>query len=108
LLAGLDVEYNSVVSAVAARVEPITPSELLSQMIAMNFALRSYKGVMAIKLLLQTPPCVAVVDKEAAVVAAMVVVTLLEVMVVVVAPTTTTDLSVSCVAKLAPQVLETF
>jgi hypothetical protein len=69
LLAGLDVEYNSVVSAVAARVEPITPSELLSQMIAMNFALRSYKGVMAIKLLLQTPPCVAVVDKEAAVVA---------------------------------------
>lgn len=30
VLKGLDLEYNSVVSALAARVEPVTPSELYS------------------------------------------------------------------------------
>jgi hypothetical protein len=44
LLAGLDVEYNSVVSAVAARVEPITPSELLSQMLSHELRLEILQG----------------------------------------------------------------
>jgi hypothetical protein len=79
VLVGLDMEYNSVVSVAVARVEPITPSELLTQM----------------------SPCVVVVVKAVVVVAAVGVAFSLEAADVVLVPTTTIEPNVSCVARLA-------
>jgi hypothetical protein len=44
VLAGLDMDYNSVVSAIAAGVEPITSSELLSQMLSHELRLEILQG----------------------------------------------------------------
>jgi hypothetical protein len=43
ILAGLDFEYNSLVSSIAARVEPITLGELYSQMLALETEASSSK-----------------------------------------------------------------
>jgi uncharacterized membrane protein YgcG len=44
ILAGLDFEYNSLVSSIAARVEPITIGELYSQMLALEMRLALQSG----------------------------------------------------------------
>jgi hypothetical protein len=44
ILAGLDFEYNSLVSSIAARVEPITLGELYSQMLALETRLALQSG----------------------------------------------------------------
>jgi hypothetical protein len=68
VLARLDMDYNSVVSTIAARVESILSSELLSQMLAMNCALRSFKGKEAMGISrMQMLPCIVVVHMVVAV-----------------------------------------
>jgi hypothetical protein len=44
ILAGLDFEYNSLVSSIAARVEPVTLGELYSQMLAFETRLNLQSG----------------------------------------------------------------
>jgi hypothetical protein len=44
VLAGLDMEYNSVMPVIVACVEPITPSELLSQMLSHVLCLEILQG----------------------------------------------------------------
>jgi hypothetical protein len=39
ILAGLDYEYNSLVSSIAARVEPVTLSDMYSQLLAFEMRL---------------------------------------------------------------------
>jgi hypothetical protein len=66
VLAGLDMDYNFVVSSITACVESITCSELLSHMLSHELHLEILQGVMDINLL-QILPCVDVVDMVAAV-----------------------------------------
>jgi hypothetical protein len=48
ILAGLDFEYNSLVSSIAARVEPVTLGELYSQMLAFESWLDLQNGTSSV------------------------------------------------------------
>jgi hypothetical protein len=44
ILAGLDYEYNSLVSSIAARVEPVTLGDMYSQLLAFEMRLELQNG----------------------------------------------------------------
>jgi hypothetical protein len=56
ILAGLDYEYNSLVSSIAARVEPVTLGDMYSQLLAFETRLKLQNGAQTHAAGLPVPP----------------------------------------------------
>jgi hypothetical protein len=99
VLAGLDMDYNSVVFTIVVHVEPIMPSGLLSQMLSHELCLEILQGGHGHQPSANSA-CGVMVDPLAREV--VVATEVISLVVVGTAPRTTftTDLNVSCVARL--------